>query len=113
MYVAGALRAGLSLAHARSGAPCPRQSAAVRRLSVFHSLKRSFPMGISTPVRVSWEARGRAGRWTRRLFKPLLSLALVAAASAAFGAAPARMKIGTTVWIAYGPFSLAPTLHPY
>ncbi|MCW5232606.1 ABC transporter substrate-binding protein [Verminephrobacter eiseniae] len=70
-------------------------------------------MGISTPVRVSCDASGPAGRWTRRLFKPLLSLALVAAASAAFGAAPARMKIGTTVWIGYGPFYVAEALDLY
>lgn len=47
-----------------------------------------------------------------RLFKPLATLALAAAASSTFAAGPS-MKIGTVVWIGYGPFYVAEALDLY
>lgn len=48
-----------------------------------------------------------------RLLKPLTGVALTLAASFAFAAGPAPMKIGTVVWIGYGPFYVADALDLY
>ena len=46
-----------------------------------------------------------------RLFKPLATVAVSLAASAAFAAGPTTsMKLGTVVWIGYGPFYVAESL---
>jgi len=45
-----------------------------------------------------------------RLVKPLTGVALSLAASFAFAAGPVPMKIGTVVWIGYGPFYVADAL---
>jgi NitT/TauT family transport system substrate-binding protein len=45
-----------------------------------------------------------------RFFKPLATIAISLAASAAFAAGPTPMKIGTVVWIGYGPFYVAESL---
>ena len=55
----------------------------------------------------------RASRWFGRAIKPLATLALAAAASSAFAAGPTTMKIGTVVWIGYGPFYVAEALDLY
>lgn len=47
-----------------------------------------------------------------RLSKPILGFALTMVAAASF-AAPASMKIGTIVWIGYGPFYVAEALDFY
>jgi NitT/TauT family transport system substrate-binding protein len=47
-----------------------------------------------------------------RLSKPVLGFALTLIASASF-AAPTSMKIGTVVWIGYGPFYVAEALDLY
>jgi NitT/TauT family transport system substrate-binding protein len=61
---------------------------------------------------VTLTASGKpAGTLMNRLFKPLATLALVAAASSSFAAGP--MKIGTVVWIGYGPFYVAEALDLY
>jgi len=44
------------------------------------------------------------------LARPLAGLALSVAATAAFAAGPTTMKIGTVVWIGYGPFYVADAL---
>ena len=48
-----------------------------------------------------------------RLLKPLTGVALSLAASFAFAAGPVPMKIGTVVWIGYGPFYVADALDLY
>lgn len=48
-----------------------------------------------------------------RLFKPLLGTALALGASFAFAAGPTPLKIGTVVWIGYGPFYVADALDLY
>ncbi|MFT5643499.1 MAG: NitT/TauT family transport system substrate-binding protein [Janthinobacterium sp.] len=48
-----------------------------------------------------------------RLLKPLACIALALAASVASAAGPATMKIGTVVWIGYGPFYVAEALDLY
>jgi NitT/TauT family transport system substrate-binding protein len=48
-----------------------------------------------------------------RLFKPLLGVALTLGASFAFAAGPVPLKIGTVVWIGYGPFYVADALDLY
>lgn len=48
-----------------------------------------------------------------RLLKPLAGMALTLAASAVFAAGPTSMKIGTVVWIGYGPFYVAEALDFY
>jgi NitT/TauT family transport system substrate-binding protein len=53
-----------------------------------------------------------AGSLLHRLTKPLALLALAAATSSAFAAGPS-MKIGTVVWIGYGPFYVAEALDLY
>ena len=59
-------------------------------------------------------SRPQVGSLMRRLFKPLATLALVAATSSAFAAGSATtMKIGTVVWIGYGPFYVAEALDLY
>ncbi len=45
-----------------------------------------------------------------RLFKPVLGLAVSLAAASSFAAGPTQMKIGTVVWIGYGPFYVAEAL---
>lgn len=45
-----------------------------------------------------------------RLVKPLTGLALSLATSFAFAAGPTPLKIGTVVWIGYGPFYVAESL---
>ena len=73
-------------------------------------------MGTFTPFKassVTLTGPGKtAGTLMNRLFKPLATLALVAAASSAFAAGPS-MKIGTVVWIGYGPFYVAEALDLY
>lgn len=49
----------------------------------------------------------------RRLLKPTLGLAVSLAAVACFAAGPTSMKIGTVVWIGYGPFYVAEALDFY
>lgn len=49
------------------------------------------------------------GRW----LKPLTGVALTLVASAALAAGPTPMKIGTVVWIGYGPFYVADALDLY
>lgn len=48
-----------------------------------------------------------------RLFKPALGMAVALAAASAFAAGPTSMKIGTVVWIGYGPFYVADALDLY
>ncbi|CDS52828.1 Urea carboxylase-related ABC transporter, periplasmic substrate-binding protein [Polaromonas sp. CG9_12] len=48
-----------------------------------------------------------------RLFKPALGVAVALAAASAVAAAPTSMKIGTVVWIGYGPFYVADALDLY
>lgn len=48
-----------------------------------------------------------------RFLKPLTGMALTLAASAVFAAGPTPMKIGTVVWIGYGPFYVADALDLY
>lgn len=48
-----------------------------------------------------------------RLFKPLLGVALTLGASFTFAAGPVPLKIGTVVWIGYGPFYVADALDLY
>jgi NitT/TauT family transport system substrate-binding protein len=55
----------------------------------------------------------RTGRLMNRLVKPLVSLSLAVAASTSFAAEPSTMKIGTVVWIGYGPFYVAEALDLY
>jgi NitT/TauT family transport system substrate-binding protein len=45
-----------------------------------------------------------------RFLKPLAGVALTLAAGAVFAAGPVQMKIGTVVWIGYGPFYVAEAL---
>lgn len=54
----------------------------------------------------------RAGTLMNRLRKPLATLALAAVSGGAFAAGP-TMKIGTVVWIGYGPFYVAEALDLY
>lgn len=44
------------------------------------------------------------------LVRPLAGLALSAVAASSFAAGPSTMKIGTVVWIGYGPFYVAESL---
>ena len=46
-------------------------------------------------------------------FRPLAGLALATAAASTFAAGPATMKIGTVIWIGYGPFYVADALDLY
>jgi NitT/TauT family transport system substrate-binding protein len=55
----------------------------------------------------------RASTLMKRLFKPLAGAVLFAAASTSFAAGPTTMKIGTVVWIGYGPFYVAEALDLY
>lgn len=48
-----------------------------------------------------------------RILKPLLGAALTLGASFAFAAGPTPLKIGTVVWIGYGPFYVADALDLY
>lgn len=48
-----------------------------------------------------------------RILKPLLGTALALGASFAFAAGPTPLKIGTVVWIGYGPFYVADALDLY
>ncbi len=48
-----------------------------------------------------------------RFLKPLAGVALTLAASAVLAAGPTTMKIGTVVWIGYGPFYVAEALDLY
>lgn len=50
---------------------------------------------------------GSMARAGRLLFKSLAAVALSAAATASFAAGPASLKLGTVVWIGYGPFYVA------
>ena len=50
---------------------------------------------------------------TRSLAKPLAGLALAVMTAASAFAAPTTMKIGTVVWIGYGPFYVADALDLY
>ncbi len=45
-----------------------------------------------------------------RLFRPTMGLAVSLAAASSFAAGPTAMKIGTVVWIGYGPFYVAEAL---
>lgn len=49
----------------------------------------------------------------KRLLKPLACIALALATNAASAAGPATMKLGTVVWIGYGPFYVAEALDLY
>lgn len=74
-------------------------------------------MGTFTPLSASSVASTgsspRARTLVSRLFKPLAGLAIAATASAALAAGPTTMKIGTVVWIGYGPFYVAEALDLY
>ena len=75
-------------------------------------------MAIFTPFSASsvalTDSRPQVGSLMRRLFKPLATLALVAVTSTSFAASSATtMKIGTVVWIGYGPFYVAEALDMY
>jgi NitT/TauT family transport system substrate-binding protein len=70
-------------------------------------------ISIHTSSAVSTASGQATGTLMKRLFKPLATLALVAAASASFAAGPAPLKIGTVVWIGYGPFYVAEALDLY
>lgn len=48
-----------------------------------------------------------------RLFKPALGLAVSLVAASSFAAGPTPLKIGTVVWIGYGPFYVAEALDMY
>ncbi len=48
-----------------------------------------------------------------RILKPVLGAALALGAGLAFAAGPTPMKIGTVVWIGYGPFYVADALDLY
>ncbi|MCM2340887.1 ABC transporter substrate-binding protein [Rhodoferax sp.] len=48
-----------------------------------------------------------------RLCKPALGLAVSLAAASSFAAGPTTMKLGTVVWIGYGPFYVAEALDLY
>ena len=48
-----------------------------------------------------------------RLLKPALGLAVSLVAASAFAASPTSMKIGTVVWVGYGPFYVADALDLY
>jgi len=48
-----------------------------------------------------------------RLFKPVLGLTMSMLAASSFAAGPTTMKIGTVVWIGYGPFYVAEALDLY
>ena len=54
-----------------------------------------------------------SGKLFGRLLKPFAGAALALVASAAFAAGPTSMKIGTVVWIGYGPFYVAQSLDLY
>jgi NitT/TauT family transport system substrate-binding protein len=58
-------------------------------------------------------SRNAAPSLLGRLFKPALGVAVALAAASAFAAGPASMKIGTVVWIGYGPFYVADALDLY
>ena len=58
-------------------------------------------------------SRHAASSLLGRLFKPALGLAVALAAASAFAAGPTSMKIGTVVWIGYGPFYVADALDLY
>jgi NitT/TauT family transport system substrate-binding protein len=71
-------------------------------------------MGIfSASCTASTGSSQRAGTFVSRIFKPLAGLAIAAAASSALAAGPTTMKIGTVVWIGYGPFYVAEALDLY
>ncbi len=74
-------------------------------------------MGTSPLFKASFSASTgssqRARTWVGRVFKPVASAILLAAASTAFAAGPTTMKIGTVVWIGYGPFYVAEALDLY
>jgi NitT/TauT family transport system substrate-binding protein len=48
-----------------------------------------------------------------RFFKPLVSVTLALAASTAMAAGPTSLKLGSLVWIGYGPFYVADALDLY
>jgi NitT/TauT family transport system substrate-binding protein len=58
---------------------------------------------------VRFGALARVSHLVRRLMKPLAAMALSLLAGGAF-AAPAQLKLGTVVWIGYGPFYVADAL---
>ena len=58
------------------------------------------------------QSAGKPGLFGR-IFKPLLGSALALGASLAFAAGPTPLKIGTVVWIGYGPFYVADALDLY
>lgn len=51
--------------------------------------------------------------WRARLLKPALGVALALGAASSMAAGPTTMKIGTVVWIGYGPFYVAEALDLY
>jgi len=71
----------------------------------------SFASLIRPPF-ASTQSPSPSGRLFASLVKPLAGLALSLAAATAF-AAPATMKIGTVIWIGYGPFYVADALDLY
>jgi NitT/TauT family transport system substrate-binding protein len=70
-------------------------------------------MGTFTSPTTSNGSSQRGATLMSRLFKPLVTVALAAAASVSLAAGPAPMKIGTVVWIGYGPFYVAEALDLY
>jgi len=69
------------------------------------------PFSAATPATLAEHAPLR--RWMQCLAKPLVGLALSLGTVAALAAGPTTMKIGTVVWIGYGPFYVADALDLY
>jgi NitT/TauT family transport system substrate-binding protein len=67
----------------------------------------------SLPSSVSSASSAGSGKLLGRLLKPLAGMALTLMASATFAAGPTPMKIGTLMWIGYGPFYVADALDLY
>ncbi len=69
----------------------------------------SSPRTLASPLAATSPLR----RLFKTLVKPIAGLALSLGAAAAFAAGPSTMKIGTVVWIGYGPFYVADALDLY
>lgn len=74
-------------------------------------------MGTSPLFKASFSASTgssqRARTWVGRVVKPVAGAILFAVASSVFAAGPTAMKIGTVVWIGYGPFYVAEAMDLY
>ena len=71
-------------------------------------------MRSSGPLTLSQGSTQGISSLLNRLFKPALGLAVTLAAASSFAAGPTTtMKLGTVVWIGYGPFYVAEALDLY